>query len=91
MSQLIDDVLYLSRVSRAEVRQQEVDLSGLVESVLERLREADPGRTVEIRVRPGVIVAGDGQLLRIALDEPARERLEVHRAGTGRPDRVRHD
>ena len=67
MSQLIDDVLYLSKVSRAEVRQQEIDLSGLVESVLERLREADPGRTVETRVRPGVIVAGDGRLLRIAL------------------------
>ena len=67
MSQLIDDVLYLSKVSRAEVRQQEIDLSGLVESILERLREADPGRTVETRVRPGVIVAGDGRLLRIAL------------------------
>ena len=67
MSQLIDDVLYLSKVSRAEVRQQEIDLSGLVESILERLREADPGRTVETRVRPGVIVVGDGRLLRIAL------------------------
>jgi two-component system, sensor histidine kinase and response regulator len=67
MSQLIDDVLYLSKVSRAEVRQHEIDLSGLVESILERLREADPGRNVEARVRPGVIVAGDGRLLRIAL------------------------
>jgi signal transduction histidine kinase len=67
MSQLIDDVLYLSKVSRAEVRQQEIDLSALVETLLERLREADSGRTVETRVRPGVIVAGDGRLLRIAL------------------------
>ncbi len=67
MSQLIDDVLYLSKVSRAEVRQQEVDLSGLVESILGRLREGDPGRTVETRVRPGVMVVGDGRLLRIAL------------------------
>ena len=67
MSQLIDDVLYLSKVSRAEVRQQDVDLSGLVESILGRLREGDPGRTVETRVRPGVVVVGDGRLLRIAL------------------------
>jgi signal transduction histidine kinase len=67
MSQLIDDVLYLSKVSRAEVRQQEIDLSALVESILERQREAEPGRAVETRVRPGVIVAGDGRLLRIAL------------------------
>jgi two-component system, sensor histidine kinase and response regulator len=67
MSQLIDDVLYLSKVSRAEVRHQEIDLSGLVETILERLREADPGRRVETRVRPGVIVLGDGRLLRIAV------------------------
>jgi signal transduction histidine kinase len=67
MSQLIDDVLYLSKVSRAEVRQQEIDLSALVETILERVREGDPGRTVETRVRPGVIVEGDGRLLRIAL------------------------
>ncbi|HEY7613918.1 MAG TPA: response regulator, partial [Gemmatimonadales bacterium] len=67
MSQLIDDVLYLSKVSRAEVRQQEIDLSGLVETILERLREAEPGRVVETRVRPGVIVDADGRLLRIAL------------------------
>jgi two-component system, sensor histidine kinase and response regulator len=67
MSQLIDDVLYLSKVSRAEVRQHEIDLSGLVETILERLREADPGRRVETRVRPGVIVLGDGRLLRIAV------------------------
>jgi two-component system, sensor histidine kinase and response regulator len=67
MSQLIDDVLYLSKVSRAEVRQQEIDLSGLVEAILERLREGDPERRVETRVRPGVIVTGDGRLLRIAL------------------------
>jgi two-component system sensor histidine kinase/response regulator len=67
MSQLIDDVLYLAKVSRAELRQHEVDLSALVESILERLREAEPGRSVETRVRPGVIVMGDGRLLRIAL------------------------
>jgi signal transduction histidine kinase len=67
MSQLIDDVLHLSKVSRAELRQQEVDLSGLVGAILDRLREADPSRTVETRVRPGVIVAGDGRLLRIAI------------------------
>jgi light-regulated signal transduction histidine kinase (bacteriophytochrome) len=67
MSQLIDDVLHLSKVSRAELRQQEVDLSGLVHAILDRLREAEPGRVVEARVRPSVTVVGDGRLLRIAL------------------------
>jgi two-component system, sensor histidine kinase and response regulator len=68
MSQLIDDVLYLARVTRAEMREQEVDLSGLVALRLERMREAEPGRQVETRIRPGVTVNGDGQLLRIAID-----------------------
>jgi two-component system sensor histidine kinase/response regulator len=67
MSQLIDDVLYLSRVTRAEIREHEVDLSGLVNLLLERMREAEPDRQVEIKVRPGIVVLGDGQLLRIAI------------------------
>src|SRR3954462_25954 len=68
MSQLIDDVLYLSRVTRAELRDQEVDLSSLADLALARLQEADPARQVETKVRPAVIVTGDGQLLRIALE-----------------------
>jgi two-component system, sensor histidine kinase and response regulator len=68
MSQLIDDVLYLARVTRAEMREQEVDLSGLVALLLDRMAEAEPGRQIETRVRPGVAVTGDGQLLRIAVE-----------------------
>jgi signal transduction histidine kinase len=68
MSQLIDDVLYLSRVTRADLRDQDVDLSALATLILSRLQESEPGRTVEIKVRPGVVVTGDGQLLRIALE-----------------------
>jgi light-regulated signal transduction histidine kinase (bacteriophytochrome) len=68
MAELIDDVLYLARVTRAEMREQEVDLSGLVTLLLERLREAEPNRQVEVRVRPGITVVADGQLLRIALE-----------------------
>jgi two-component system sensor histidine kinase/response regulator len=68
MSQLIDDVLYLARVTRAEMREQEVDLSGLVTLLLDRMHEAEPGRVVESKVRPGVTVLGDGQLLRIAME-----------------------
>jgi two-component system sensor histidine kinase/response regulator len=67
MSQLIDDVLYLSKVTRAELRDQEVDLSELATLVLTRLQEGEPERRVELKVRPGVIVLGDGQLLKIAL------------------------
>jgi two-component system, sensor histidine kinase and response regulator len=68
MSQLIDDVLHLSRVTRADLREQDVDLSGLARSILTRLQESEPARKVEVKIRPGVIVTGDGQLLRIALE-----------------------
>ncbi|MEO8200351.1 MAG: response regulator, partial [Gemmatimonadota bacterium] len=67
MSDLIDDVLYLSRVTRTELRDQEVDLSALVSQLLDRMAEAEPERSVEKKVRPGVIVQGDGQLLKIVI------------------------
>jgi signal transduction histidine kinase len=67
MAQLIDDVLYLSRVTRAELREHDVDLSGLVTLLLDRMQEAEPDRKVEAKVRPGLTASGDGQLLRIAL------------------------
>jgi signal transduction histidine kinase len=68
MSQLIDDVLYLSRVTRAELREQEVDLSGIAGLILARLQEGEPERKVDVKVRPGVLVTGDGQLLKIAME-----------------------
>ena len=67
MLQLIDDVLHLSRVTCAEMRCRELDLSAMVLAIAERLREEDPARPVEFRIRPGVQVAGDPALLRIAL------------------------
>jgi two-component system sensor histidine kinase/response regulator len=67
MTRLIDDVLYLARVTRADMREHEVDLSGLVTLLLDRMREAEPDRQVEVKVRPGITVAADGQLLRIAV------------------------
>jgi two-component system, sensor histidine kinase and response regulator len=68
MSQLIDDVLYLSRVTRADLREQEVDLSAVTDLILGRLQESEPQRKLDVKVRPGVIVAGDGQLLKIAME-----------------------
>jgi signal transduction histidine kinase len=67
MGQLIDDVIYLSRVTGAELRLHDVDLSEVARTALEELQRAEPGRQVTARVRPGVIVRGDGRLLRIAM------------------------
>ncbi len=91
MSQLIDDVLHLSKVSRAELRQQDVDLSGLVAAILDRIRESEPDRSVEVRIRPGVSVVGDGHLLRIALTNLLENAWKFTARAAGGPHRVRPD
>jgi two-component system sensor histidine kinase/response regulator len=68
MSQLIDDVLHLSRVTRADLRDQEVDLSSIAGLILTRLQESEPQRKMDAKVRPGVLVTGDSQLLKIAME-----------------------
>jgi two-component system sensor histidine kinase/response regulator len=68
MAQLIDDVLYLSRVTRADLREQEVDLSGIAGLIFARLQESEAERNVDLKLRPGVTVTGDGQLLKIAME-----------------------
>ncbi|PTY03651.1 hypothetical protein DB347_20670 [Opitutaceae bacterium EW11] len=68
MGQLIEDMLKLSRVTRTEVRIASVDLSALVREIAGELQAHDPGRNVALVVAPNVVVAGDGNLLRIALE-----------------------
>lgn len=67
MGELIDDLLQLSRVTRAEMCRETVDLSALAKFVVADLRRAEPERRVEIAVQPGLQAEGDPKLLRIAL------------------------
>ncbi len=68
MGLLITDMLALSKVSRAELRRDDVDLSALVLSILEELRESQPERIVEWDIESGVSAAADPRLLRAALE-----------------------
>jgi signal transduction histidine kinase len=67
MGTLIDDLLHLSRVTRAEMQQAPVDLTAIAERVARNLREANPGRTIDFVIEPGLGALGDGRLLEIAL------------------------
>ena len=67
MGRLIDDMLALSRVTRAEVRRDLVDLSAVAAHVLDELREHSPRPGVEIAIEPGLQVVGDERLLETAL------------------------
>jgi signal transduction histidine kinase/PAS domain-containing protein len=68
MGELIDDFLQLSRLDRAELRSEAVNLSEMAADVAELLRRLEPGRVVEIVVQPGVVARGDARLLRIVLE-----------------------
>ena len=68
MAQLIDDLLNLSRVSRAAIEPVTINLSSLARSVVRDLQQAQPQRIVEIVVAPDLIVRVDQRLMRIVLE-----------------------
>jgi signal transduction histidine kinase len=68
MGTLIDALLQLSRVTRSEIQSEPVDLSQLATLVFNELKAADPERDAELSAQPGIVVRGDGRLLRIALE-----------------------
>lgn len=68
MAQLIQDLLVLSRVTRAELNLQPVDLTALAMDVLEMLRSGEPSRQVQVQVAEGLAACGDPQLLRQVLE-----------------------
>ncbi len=68
MAQLIDDLLAFSRVTRAELKYDTVDLSEITAKILKELREREPARRARIHVGQGIVVNGDPRLLRIVLE-----------------------
>ncbi|MBW3661043.1 MAG: hypothetical protein KY397_05345, partial [Gemmatimonadetes bacterium] len=67
MGLLIDDLLGLSRITRAPLESEPVDLSLLARRIADDLELAEPGRTVEVVIEPGLRATGDPRLLDVAL------------------------
>ncbi|MEW6186163.1 MAG: ATP-binding protein [Thermodesulfobacteriota bacterium] len=67
MSDLIEDMLKLSRVTRGELHREAVDLKAIVLEIADELKRTDPARQVEVIVGSGITVQGDLRLLKIAL------------------------
>jgi signal transduction histidine kinase len=67
MSRLIDALLELSKVTRAEIRHRTVNLSEMAEEIVAELRTGEPARTVQVTVCPDITVAGDPVLLRVMM------------------------
>ncbi|MBI5504117.1 MAG: PAS domain S-box protein [Deltaproteobacteria bacterium] len=68
MGRLIDDLLGLSRVSRAKLRREPVDLSALARAVVAELRHVEPDRVVEFVIAADAVGVGDPGLLRVVLE-----------------------
>ncbi|WP_137895615.1 ATP-binding protein [Ramlibacter sp. 2FC] len=64
MQRLIDDLLELARVARAELAMTPLDLSALALEVAQELLAQQPGRAVTLRIEPGLYCVGDPRLLR---------------------------
>jgi signal transduction histidine kinase len=90
MAQLIDDLLSLSRITRASLQRERVDLTALALRILAELGARDPQRRVDAQVADGLVAQGDpgliAALLQNLLDnawkftsKQARARIEVGR------------
>ena len=68
MATLIDDLLDLSRVTRAEMKSVPVDLTKLAENILAELQQNHTERSVRYTVAPSLNASGDPHLLQIVLE-----------------------
>ncbi|MDG6250615.1 ATP-binding protein, partial [Methanocalculus sp.] len=67
MGTLIDDLLLLSRISRAELHRQKFSLSELAHEVVEEIMEQEPRENVKVEIEDGMVVSADRGLMRIVL------------------------
>lgn len=68
MANLIEDLLRLSRVTRAELKVADTDLSEIACSIVDNLRREHPQRMVNVRIAPGLRAQADPGMLRSALE-----------------------
>jgi light-regulated signal transduction histidine kinase (bacteriophytochrome) len=68
MTQLIDDLLKLSKITRSELARQSVDLSAIVREIVRTLGSSSPGRQVDFVIQDGIYTEADPRLIRVALE-----------------------
>ena len=68
MGQLIDALLQLSRITRAEITRTSVDVTRVVRAVAAELMEQNEGSPVEFRIEDGMQADADAKLLQVAFE-----------------------
>jgi len=71
MGLLVDDMLQLSRINRAELKVQPVDVSALLRECFKRLRDIDQKRSAVLDIEEGIEVFGDPVLIGAMVDNLA--------------------
>ena len=83
MAALIDDLLLLSRVSRAGMNLEPVDLSAEAAAIAGELRSGEPGRQIRFTIEDGIRVIADRSLIRTVLQNLLENawKFTAHREG----------
>lgn len=68
MSEVIDALLSLTRLTRAELQREWVDVSAIAEAVAADLLASDTSRTVVFSIEPGMRAFVDPRMMRLLLD-----------------------
>jgi light-regulated signal transduction histidine kinase (bacteriophytochrome) len=68
MAHLIEDLLQLSRVTRAELKRSRVDLSALGQAILNEYARQEPERATSVQMQPSMAAYGDPNLLRVVME-----------------------
>jgi PAS domain S-box-containing protein len=67
MSQMLDALLSLSRVTLSEINLEQVNLSVMARAIMSDLQRSEPGRNVEIIIADDLTVIADRRLMQILL------------------------
>lgn len=67
MGVLIDDLLNLSRITRAEMKHETVDLTQIAYAIARELRAEDPDRKAEFVIAKDLWIKGDPHLVQVVL------------------------
>jgi two-component system, sensor histidine kinase and response regulator len=68
MAEMIEDLLRLSQVKSIDLMPESFDLSMMVTEIVEQIKERENNRQIELLITPSLIVEGDQNLLKIAVE-----------------------
>jgi light-regulated signal transduction histidine kinase (bacteriophytochrome) len=90
MDEMLDAMLYLSRMEKTKLTSSEVNISRLANEVAHELAESSPERMVLVSIEDNIIVQGDQVLLRIVLENLLRNAWKYTRTSQQPEISVQH-